>query len=101
MELVDREDLDSDPGSYQSISRGFIILMRMNYQLYDSSTNIMVLMSGFYDLTRVNLTSFAVPLAILFGFVFPTVVGYYWGDPIGACIWGGLVSRLASECVSE
>ena len=47
MELVDREDLDSDPGSYQSISRDFSILMRMNYQLYDSSTNIMVLMSGF------------------------------------------------------
>ncbi|KZP25296.1 hypothetical protein FIBSPDRAFT_918440 [Athelia psychrophila] len=36
-----------------------------------------------------------VPLALFFGFVLPTLLGYTWGDPLGAFIWGGLVSRLA------
>ncbi|THH03899.1 hypothetical protein EW146_g10319, partial [Bondarzewia mesenterica] len=35
-----------------------------------------------------------VPLAIIFGFVLPTALGFFWGDPWGAYIWGGLVSKL-------
>ncbi|KAJ7293006.1 fatty acid desaturase-domain-containing protein [Mycena rebaudengoi] len=35
-----------------------------------------------------------VPLALFFGFVFPTLLGSLWGDASGAFVWGGLVSRL-------
>ncbi|KAG6910499.1 hypothetical protein DXG01_009918 [Tephrocybe rancida] len=31
-----------------------------------------------------------VPMAILCGFILPTVVGVAWGDPTGSFIWGGL-----------
>ena len=31
------------------------------------------------------------------GLVIPTALGTLWNDPIGAYIWGGLVSRLASK----
>ncbi|KAJ7651627.1 hypothetical protein DFH06DRAFT_1207561 [Mycena polygramma] len=58
MELVDREDLDSDP------------VVRFQHKHY-------------------------VPLALFFGFVLPTLLGTIWGDPSGAFVWGGLVSRLA------
>ncbi|KAJ7847859.1 hypothetical protein B0H13DRAFT_2238724 [Mycena leptocephala] len=58
MELVDREDLDSDP------------VVRFQHKHY-------------------------VPLALFFGFVLPTLLGTLWGDPSGAFVWGGLVSRLA------
>ncbi|KAH7916460.1 hypothetical protein BJ138DRAFT_1139789 [Hygrophoropsis aurantiaca] len=37
---------------------------------------------------------FYVPLALFFGFIVPIALGYCWGDPLGAFIWGGLVSRL-------
>ncbi|KAH7925171.1 hypothetical protein BV22DRAFT_1105047 [Leucogyrophana mollusca] len=37
---------------------------------------------------------FYVPLALFFGFVVPVLLGYLWGDPMGAFVWGGLVSRL-------
>ncbi|KAI0348260.1 hypothetical protein BDW22DRAFT_1319775 [Trametopsis cervina] len=36
-----------------------------------------------------------VPLAIFTSFVFPTMVGWLWRDPLGAFIWGGLVVRVA------
>jgi len=39
----------------------------------------------------------AVPLALFLGFVIPPLLGSLWGDTYGAFIWGGLVSRLASE----
>ncbi|KAF7347563.1 Stearoyl-CoA desaturase [Mycena venus] len=58
MELVDREDLDSDP------------VVRFQHKHY-------------------------VPIALFFGFVLPTLLGTTWGDPSGAFVWGGLVSRLA------
>ncbi|KAJ7103215.1 hypothetical protein B0H15DRAFT_201371 [Mycena belliarum] len=58
MELVDREDLDSDP------------VVRFQHKYY-------------------------VPLAFFFGFLLPTALGTIWGDPSGAFVWGGLVSRLA------
>ncbi|KAJ7269403.1 hypothetical protein B0H12DRAFT_1095627 [Mycena haematopus] len=58
MELVDREDLDSDP------------VVRFQHKYY-------------------------VPLALFFGFVLPSSLGTIWGDPSGAFVWGGLVSRLA------
>ncbi|KAI0785365.1 fatty acid desaturase-domain-containing protein [Irpex lacteus] len=36
-----------------------------------------------------------IPLALLTGFVFPTCMGWLWGDTLGAFIWGGLVVRIA------
>ena len=38
-----------------------------------------------------------VPLALFFGFVVPFIVGSLWGEALNAFVWGGLVSRLASE----
>jgi xanthine/uracil/vitamin C permease (AzgA family) len=38
----------------------------------------------------------AVPLALTLAFVLPTALGWSWGDPLGAFIWGGLVTRLMS-----
>ncbi|KAM5535859.1 hypothetical protein V8D89_010477 [Ganoderma adspersum] len=35
-----------------------------------------------------------VPLALITGFVIPPAVGLVWGDPVGAFVYGGLVSRL-------
>ncbi|KAF9531903.1 fatty acid desaturase-domain-containing protein [Crepidotus variabilis] len=35
-----------------------------------------------------------VPLALLSGFVLPTLCGIIWGDPIGSFIYGGLLARL-------
>lgn len=47
---------------------------------------------------QVKLTStILVPLALLTGFVMPTVLGLLWNDPVGAYIYGGLVARIASE----
>lgn len=37
-----------------------------------------------------------VPIALFLGFAFPPMMGNLWGDPKGAFIWAGLVSRLAS-----
>uniref|UniRef100_A0A0W0FWH7 Cytochrome b5 heme-binding domain-containing protein n=1 Tax=Moniliophthora roreri TaxID=221103 RepID=A0A0W0FWH7_MONRR len=36
-----------------------------------------------------------IPLALFFGLVLPSLVGILWGDPVGACVWGGLVARVA------
>ncbi|KAK1223610.1 hypothetical protein PQX77_013507 [Marasmius sp. AFHP31] len=36
-----------------------------------------------------------VPLALFFGFVLPTVIGWLWGDAMGAYVWAGLVARVA------
>ncbi|KAI9569458.1 hypothetical protein HD554DRAFT_2020584 [Boletus coccyginus] len=36
-----------------------------------------------------------VPIAFILGFVVPVSLGYSWGDPVGAFIYGGLVTRLA------
>ncbi|KAL0071122.1 hypothetical protein AAF712_001680 [Marasmius tenuissimus] len=36
-----------------------------------------------------------VPLALFFGFVLPTVIGWLWGDAMGAYVWAGLVARHA------
>ncbi|KAG7452278.1 uncharacterized protein BT62DRAFT_294111 [Guyanagaster necrorhizus] len=58
MELIDRDDLDSDP------------VVRFQHKYY-------------------------VSIALFFGFVFPPMMGSLWGDPKGAFIWAGLVSRLA------
>ncbi|SJL06149.1 uncharacterized protein ARMOST_09485 [Armillaria ostoyae] len=67
MELIDRDDLDSDPG-VEGIS------------------------SAYRRLTEyVN----PVPIALFLGFAFPPMMGNLWGDPKGAFIWAGLVSRLA------
>ncbi|KAF8910097.1 hypothetical protein CPB84DRAFT_1958587 [Gymnopilus junonius] len=35
-----------------------------------------------------------VPLALFFGFIFPTLLASLWGDALGGYIWGGLVARL-------
>ncbi|KAH9932048.1 uncharacterized protein BXZ73DRAFT_89995 [Epithele typhae] len=35
-----------------------------------------------------------VPLALTMGFYIPPITGMLWGDPVGAFIYGGLVSRL-------
>lgn len=37
-----------------------------------------------------------VALAIFFGFVAPTLIGLCWNDPVGAFVYGGLTSKLAS-----
>ncbi|PBK76831.1 hypothetical protein ARMSODRAFT_948673 [Armillaria solidipes] len=58
MELIDRDDLDSDP------------VVRFQHKYY-------------------------VPIALFLGFAFPPMMGNLWGDPKGAFIWAGLVSRLA------
>lgn len=100
MGLVDREDLDSDPGLLQLTHKGFDNTDE-DCQSCDSSTNITVSIGVFQNVTYMILTKFSVPLAIFFGFVLPTLLGYSWGDPLGAYIWGGLVSRLASECFVE
>ena len=36
-------------------------------------------------------------LALAFGLIIPTALGWTWDDPIGAFVWGGLVTRLASK----
>ncbi|KAH7886073.1 hypothetical protein F5I97DRAFT_1809185 [Phlebopus sp. FC_14] len=36
-----------------------------------------------------------VPIALIFGCIIPAVLGWTWGDPVGAFIYGGLVTRLA------
>ncbi|KAF9454214.1 hypothetical protein P691DRAFT_798462 [Macrolepiota fuliginosa MF-IS2] len=33
-------------------------------------------------------------LAMVVGFVFPTVAGFIWGDATGGFVWGGLVARI-------
>ncbi|KAF8585127.1 hypothetical protein K439DRAFT_1083268 [Ramaria rubella] len=35
-----------------------------------------------------------IPMALFFGLILPAVMGYAWGDPIGAFIWAGLVARV-------
>ncbi|KAK0208735.1 hypothetical protein DFS33DRAFT_1253568 [Desarmillaria ectypa] len=60
MELVDRDDLDSDP------------IVRFQHKYYSK-----------------------LPIALFLGFAFPPMVGSLWGDPKGAFIWAGLMSRLA------
>ncbi|KAI0756344.1 hypothetical protein C8Q80DRAFT_24607 [Daedaleopsis nitida] len=35
-----------------------------------------------------------IPMALTMGFVFPSVIGLAWKDPVGSYIYGGLVSRL-------
>jgi len=37
---------------------------------------------------------FYVPLSLFWGFVFPTALGYSYGDTIGGLIWGGVVTRI-------
>ncbi|KZT62669.1 hypothetical protein CALCODRAFT_548885 [Calocera cornea HHB12733] len=34
------------------------------------------------------------PLAVLVGFVLPTVIAATWGDALGGFIWGGVIARL-------
>ncbi|KIJ13749.1 hypothetical protein PAXINDRAFT_176886 [Paxillus involutus ATCC 200175] len=36
-----------------------------------------------------------VQIAFILGYVVPILLGYSWGDPVGAFIYGGLVTRLA------
>jgi stearoyl-CoA desaturase (delta-9 desaturase) len=50
----------------------------------------------FVRLTSCLLNFMPVSLSMFFGFVVPTLLGRLWSDPIGAFVWGGLVSRLAS-----
>ncbi|KAH0837854.1 hypothetical protein J3R83DRAFT_6080 [Lanmaoa asiatica] len=42
-------------------------------------------------------SGFSVPIAFILGYVVPVSLGYSWGDPVGAFIYGGLVTRLASD----
>lgn len=44
-------------------------------------------------------SGFSVPIAFILGYVVPVSMGYSWGDPVGAFIYGGLVTRLASESI--
>lgn len=43
---------------------------------------------------------FQVPLALFFGFVCPPMIGHFWGDALGAFVWGGLVARLFSRRIN-
>ncbi|KAF8131560.1 hypothetical protein EV363DRAFT_1330374 [Boletus edulis] len=36
-----------------------------------------------------------VPIALILSFVVPVLLGYSWGDPVGAFIYGGLLTRIA------
>jgi len=38
-----------------------------------------------------------VPLAIAFGFLFPTLIASLWGDPLGGFIWAGWVRIVLNE----
>lgn len=38
----------------------------------------------------------SVPLALSLGLLLPTAIGSLWRDSLGAFVWAGLVSRLAS-----
>lgn len=42
-----------------------------------------------------------VPLALATGFLLPPVIGLAWGDPWGAFIYAGLVSRLLSMSITR
>ncbi|KAH0591074.1 hypothetical protein H2248_001180 [Termitomyces sp. 'cryptogamus'] len=75
LETVDREDLVSDPG----------VLIQGNARKYLLNTHQVVRFQHAYY----------VPIAIICGFVIPTVVGIAWDDPLGSLIWGGLISKLA------
>ncbi|KIJ66509.1 hypothetical protein HYDPIDRAFT_151085 [Hydnomerulius pinastri MD-312] len=75
MELVDREDLDRDP---------VVRFQHKYYGLYVFSIPYSVV-DGF----------FAVLIALITGYGVPVLLGYSWGDPIGAFIYGGLATRLA------
>lgn len=95
--LIDRDDLDRDPGK-------FLITSRQLYLHYYSrlscalSTQILWLVDHAVFKHKLTQNRFKVPLALFFGFAVPPLIGLFWGDPIGSFIWGGLASRLASEC---
>ncbi|KIL00840.1 hypothetical protein PAXRUDRAFT_790237 [Paxillus rubicundulus Ve08.2h10] len=36
-----------------------------------------------------------VQIAFVLGYVVPIMLGYLWGDPVGAFVYGGLITRLA------
>jgi len=38
-----------------------------------------------------------VPLALFFGFVIPIAIAHFWNDALGGFIWGGLITKLASQ----
>lgn len=52
-----------------------------------------------HNLALSKSLGFLVPIAFILGYVVPVSIGYSWGDPVGAFIYGGLVTRLASESV--
>ena len=56
---------------------------------------------GLLEPDAIPTENFAVPLALIMGFIVPTVLGITWGDPIGAYVWGGLVARLTSKSSTQ
>ena len=39
----------------------------------------------------------SVALALFFGFAIPTAIAHLWNDAFGGFIWGGLITKLASQ----
>ncbi|TFK56611.1 hypothetical protein OE88DRAFT_1709215 [Heliocybe sulcata] len=64
MSLVDREDLENDPGKSPSAAHKTSFMLNTIY------------------------------LALGLGLGFPTLLGALWGDALGAFIWAGLTARL-------
>ncbi|PIL31352.1 hypothetical protein GSI_06050 [Ganoderma sinense ZZ0214-1] len=74
MKTIERDDLERD------------LVVRFQHQYYGQAASIIP--------SEAKLIHVAVPLALITGFVVPPAVGLVWGDPIGAFVYGGLVSRL-------
>lgn len=96
MELIDRDDLDSDPGkSWTTYSPTHV---------FDNPSSVVRFQHKYYGRCRGYIMAYRrltdhpnpVPIALFLGFAFPPMMGNLWGDPKGAFIWAGLVSRLAS-----
>ncbi len=91
MNLIEKDDLDRDASEYtHEVDIHVLTLPKLFAGNIGITVRELHVLYCAYVFTK-NI----VPLALLTGFVFPTCMGWLWGDTLGAFIWGGLVVRIA------
>ena len=77
MALIDKKDLDIDPGDY------------------DRSSMIVACLLTYTCVTVVRFQhKHYVPLTLFLGIALPTLIGASYGDAMGGFVWGGIVSTI-------